>query len=358
MKKLLMIFGLILGLTTITNANIVEAKAKVMTKEAAAKKAASYAEKAYKTKKTIKFTVRIKSSEKDVEKNIKELKILTGKAQWGKYAGGKYSFNKYGTVGYDVSTKSHPKKHLGETYKGVLTLKGYVGYGAIHEYDENFGGLKWHYDNFPYFKKICNHLEKVGKTMGPVEKAAYLDYWLGSRLGYHLASEEGKDDIYYFATPKRIWQGKAFGQCEVRASLFAAYVKLMGVKHVATVYIKKNNHLASAVRFEDGRIFWIDLGDTIKLHDDWENGKWISQADVDKANQYRAENNLDLPECTIESYLYDDFVLNDTMYGYDAESNAKIEFKWVGEGKNGEGLVESFKEKDFAKGSVYSKFAW
>lgn len=358
MKKLLMIFGLILGLATIANANTAEAKAKVMTKEEAARKAASYAEKAYKTKKTINFTVRIKSSEKDVWKNIDALQKLVAKKQWGKYAVAPYEYCKNGTVEFIISRKSHPKKHLGDTYKGVLTLKGYVGYGAIHEYDENFGGLKWSYDNFPYFKKICNHLEKVGKTMGPVEKAAYLDYWLGSRLGYHLASEEGKDDIYYFATPKRIWQGKAFGQCEVRASLFASYAKIMGVKHVATVYIKKNNHLASAVRFEDGRIFWIDLGATITLHSNWENGKWISQADVDKANQYRIENNLDLPEWTIESCLYNDFVINDTMYGYDAESNAKIEFKWVGEGKNGEGLVESFKEKDFAKGPVYSKFAW
>ncbi len=353
-----MIFGLILGVSVVTNANTAEAKAKVMTKEQVAKKAAACAEKAYKTKKSINFTVKIKSSENNVNKNVDKLRKLTGKAQWGKYAAGKYDFNKNGTVEYQISRKDIPKNRAGQTYKGILTLKCYATYRKIKEYDENFGGLKYHYDNFPYFKKICDHLEKVGKDMGQVEKAAYLDYWLGRRLGYHLASLEGKDDIYYFASPKRIWKGTAFGQCEVQASYYAWFAKIIGVKHVATVYIKKNNHLASAVRFEDGRIFWFDLGDTIALHSDWENGKWISQADVDKANQYRVENKLDLPECTKESYLYDDFVFNDGMYGYDENSNAKIEFKWIGEGKNGEGLVESFKEKQFAKGAVYSKFAW
>ncbi len=54
MKKLLMIFGLILGLATITNANTAEAK--VLTKKEAAKKIAISAKKAYKTKKNVTVT--------------------------------------------------------------------------------------------------------------------------------------------------------------------------------------------------------------------------------------------------------------------------------------------------------------
>lgn len=345
MKKLLMIFGLILGLATITNANTAEAK--VLTKKEAAKKIASSAKKAYKTKKNVTVTFKIKKS--DIESaNFYD---YIAKAEWGSYAIGEPSTEKLDCdyCNYTIPSNEFPKRSVDwKVKKGVYTVKEKIRYSEV----------KKSYEQFPYFKKICDHLKKVGKAMGPVEKAAYLDYWLGSKLGYHLASEEGKDDIYYFATPKRIWQGKAFGQCEVRADLYARFAKIMGVKHVATVYIKSVNHLASAVRFEDGRIFWFEMGDTIKLHSNWENGKWISQADVDKANQYRIENNLDIPEWTIESCLYDDFVINDGMIYRDEESNDKIEFKWVGEGKNGEGLVESFKEKQFAKGSVYSKFAW
>lgn len=340
-----MIFGLILGIAVATNTTTAEAK--VLTKKEAAKKIANCAKKAYKTKKNVTVTFKIKKS--DIESvNFYD---YIAKAEWGNYAIGEPSngWLDRDYCNYTIPSNEFPKRSVDwKIKKGVCTVKEKIRYSEV----------KKSYEQFPYFKKICDHLKKVSKDMGPVEKAAYVEDWLGRRLGYHLASLEGKDDIYYFATPKRIWKGTAFGQCEVRADLYARFAKIMGVKHVATVYVKHINHLASAVRFEDGRIFWFDLGDTIALHDDWENGKWISQADVDKANQYRVENNLNIPEWTIESCLYDDFVLNDGMIGYDENSNDKIEFKWVGEGKDGEGVVESFKEKQFAKGPVYSKFAW
>ncbi len=337
MKKLLMIFGLILGLATITNANTAEAK--VLTKKEVAKKIANSAKKAYKTKKNVTVTFQIKKS--DIESaNFYD---YIAKAEWGSYAIGEPSTEKLDCdyCNYTIPSNEFPKRSVDwKVKKGVYTVKEKIRYSEV----------KKSYEQFPYFKKICDHLEKVGKSMGPVEKAAYLDYWLGSRLGYHLASEEGKDDIYYFATPKRIWQGKAFGQCEVRADLYARFAKIMGVKHVATVYIKKINHLASAVRFQDGRIFWFDLGFI-------RNGKWITQENIDRANQYRIENNLDIPEWTFESYLYDDFVSHDEM-SRDETDCGKVVFNWVGEGKDGGALVEYFTAKQYTKGPIYSKFDW
>lgn len=164
-----------------------------------------------------------------------------------------------------------------------------------------------------------------------------MDSWLGARLGYHLASEEGKSNIYYFATPKRIWKGTAFGQCEVRADIYAVFAKIVGVKHVATVHIPEIHHLSSAVRFEDGRIFVFDLGDTYEFGFREEYaGSATGEEQARETFELIFENGDQNPENS-----FDD--------------PHKLQITWYQENKS-----ETFtgKQQQKVNGLIYSKYAW
>lgn len=354
MKKFLVILGLALGITTIVNTNTAEAK--VLTEKQAAKKVATACKKAYTTKKAVSVTFKIKG--RCLSSNFHK---KVAQAEWGKYAIGDY----YGSNGhcngnycnYAVPSCEFPTYSLlWKGKNGVYTVKEKIYYSEV----------KVMYSNFPYWKKICDHLWKTTKDMSQVEKAAYVDYWLGTRLGYHLATSDGLGDIYKCATPKRIWKGTAYGQCEVRANCYAEFAKIAGVKHVATVYVPEINHLDNAVRFEDGRVFIFTLG-MIR------EGKWIDEEAkemIPRLKEWEESDGEDWSEaikyweavleaCTgertkedqelIESCLYNDFVRTDEAY----QDNLKSEVTWYGENK-----TEIFTTKQQEKGPIYSKFAW
>jgi hypothetical protein len=331
MKKIVLVLGLVLGIAV--SVNSAEAQAKVLTKQEAAKKIAAASKKAYTSKKTVKCTVKIKSSEKNVEKNVKALKELVKKAQWGKYAGSPYNWTY--CVSIDSIQKVTPKGVITKTYKGTLTLTQKISYSDV----------KWSYENYPYFVKICEQLESATKDMSQVEKAAYVDSWLGARLGYHLASEEGKSNIAYFATPKRIWKGTAFGQCEVRAKEYARYAKIAGVKHVATVDIPEINHLSSAVRFEDGRIFCFDLGFTYHRGFDYGCvGKGFTEDDAAS----------DIGEELARAMFEENFENSDWNPECVSGTPHKLQITWYQENKS-----ETFtgKQQQKVNGLIYSKYA-